>query len=456
MKLIGQSKEVTPPSDDIILESSLEYQLELPVEPNSGFAGRRFRRIVSFAATTGDQALVSFSNFGVTVVVARLLGPGGLGLFTLMWSVALFLNVVQQSFIVAPMLTLGSKYLGSARAKYLGSVLTLQTILAISSSVLVAVCYEIGVLLGFFAPVIRPVILPLACACFFYQMQEFARRILQATHTPVVALLCDLTAYGLQLGVLGWLLLAKHGDMGAIFWILAGSWMAGCIFLASAHSNIKFCWPEVAAARNLHFSFGFSLALTNLFQWFSSYGALYIVAARLTPAAVGNARGAMNIVAPLNVLAVGTQVFLSIEAAQVYRAEGLHGLTKLLRRSAIGFMVMCAPLGLAMSVWGRPLVRILLGDRFEIPTSWIVAQFAFVAAGALFGFSIVHFKTIERTSYTAFAAGCGLLLTLTVTVMLVNVLGTGAVFVGLLAGQAGTLCCAGWFWRSSIRERELG
>jgi O-antigen/teichoic acid export membrane protein len=456
MTLIGQSKEVTPSSDDSGLESTIEYQMGQPAETGGGFIVSTLRGVVAFAATTGDQALVSFSSFGVTIVVGRLLGPGGFGLFTLLWSAALFLNVVQQSFIVAPMLTLASKYAGRARSRYFGSVLTLQVFLAITLSILVAACYTLGVWCGFFAPEIKRTILPLACACFFFQMQEFIRRMLQATYRPVAALLCDLTTYGLQIVILSWMLLRRQGDMGTIFWTLAGTWMAGCVFFAAVRGQIELSRFAVASARDIHLSFGRPLALTNLFQWFSGYGALYIVAARLSPAAVGNARAAMNIVAPLNVLAVGIQIFLSIEAAQIYRSEGVRALTRLLRCYAVAFTLACAPLFLAMSVWGRPLVRMLLGARFEIPTSWIVAQFACVVAGALFGFAVVHFKTIERTKYTALAAGCGLLLTLTVTVMLVNLLGTGAFFVGLLAGQVGMLCCAGWFWLRSIRERELG
>ena len=47
---------------------------------------RRSRRLIDFAATTGDQALVSVCNFGVAIIAGRILGPAGFGLFTLIWS----------------------------------------------------------------------------------------------------------------------------------------------------------------------------------------------------------------------------------------------------------------------------------------------------------------------------------------------------------------------------------
>ena len=454
--MIEQGSEAAAPRESNISEFvSGNLPAEFP-EPWERGAGRRRQGVLAFAATTIDQGMVSFSNFGVTILVGRFLGPTGFGIFTLVWSVALFLNVVQQSFVVAPMLTLSSKYLGIKRSRYFGGVFVLQSSLAISLIFLLILSYELGVGAGLFSPEINQTILPLACACFLYQMQEFIRRMLQATARPVAALLCDLTTYGLQIAGLSRLLLHKQASMGAVFWTLAATWAAGCLFFFALLGQIRFSKAAIRIAPGAHFSFGGSLALANLFQWFGAYGALYAVAAWLSPAAVGNVRAAMNVVAPLNVLAMGMQVFLSIEAAQVYRSGGIGALTRLLRQYAIGFMLVCLPLGLGLWVWARPLVRLLLGSRFEVPSAWILGQFACVATGVLFGFLIVHFKTIERTYYTAIAAGGGMLLTLALTAMLVKPLGAGAVFVGLVSGQAVTTVCAGWFWLKSIRGKELG
>lgn len=456
INLIEQCNEIAASRDSRIPASAAGNLPEESAEASVCVPERKLPRIIAFAATTGDQALVSLSNFGVTIVVGRILGPEGFGIFTLVWSVALFLNVVQQSFFVAPMLTLSSKYEGNERSKYFGSVLALQSAFAISSMILLVLGFEIGVLGDFFSPKVNQTILPLACACFFYQMQEFIRRMLQATARSVAALLCDVTTYGLQIAMLSWLLLNKQAGMASIFWMLAATWMAGCVFFVTVRGQIEFSKAAVTMAMGVHFSFGGSLALANLFMWFSGYGSLYAVAAQLSPAAVGNIRAAMNVVAPFNVLAVGIQIFLSIEAAQVYRLHGMQAMTRLLRNYAVGFMLVCVPLGLVLWIWARPLVRALLGSRFEVPASWLVGQFVAVVAFALFGFLMVHFKTIERNYYTALAAGGGMLLTLTLTTMLVRPLGAGAVFVGLVAGQTGAIACAGWFWLKSIRGQELG
>jgi len=454
--LTEQSNEVTHSRGSNMSASAAWDSPEESAESLGCIPGGKRHKFIAFAATTGDQALVSFSNFGVTIVVGRLLGPEGFGIFTLVWSVALFLNVVQQSFIVAPMLTLSSKYSGNERSRYFAGILALQVSLAISSIILLALGYELGVLSGLFSPKVNQTMFPLACACFFYQMQEFIRRMLQATAKPVAALLCDLTTYGLQIAALSWLFFNKQAGMGSIFWTLAGTWLAGCIFFVAIHGQIEYSKAAAIMAMSDHFYFGGSLALANLFQWFSGYGSLYVVAAQLSSAAVGNVRAAMNVVAPFNVLAVGIQIFLSIEAAQVYRLNGMRALTRLLRHYAVGFMLVSVPLGLGIWIFARPLVRTLLGSRFEVPASWIAGQFASVAALALFGFLMVHFKTIERTYYTAVAAGVGMLITLALTLMLVRPLGAGAVFVGLVTGEAGAIAYAGWFWLKSIREQRLG
>lgn len=441
-----------PPSET---GSSSEYVLE-----SAGFTQkelllpRRAERIVNFVATTGDQALVSLCNFGVAIIVGRLLGPEAFGLFTLIWSIALLLNVVQQSFIIAPLFTFSAKFPLTERRKYFFRVLALQSLFAGIAFTLVGLSLWTCVTAGLLSPDLRPLIVPIALACLAFQLQNFIRRLLQVARLPVLAFICDLVTYGLQIGLLFRELVAGHSSLAMVFLALGVSWLVGCFFFFAARKCVIFGQAHPVETCRLHLSFGFSVVLADFFQWSASYGTLYMVGAVLSPTAVGNIRAAISIVAPLNVLAVGIQTYLSIEAADVYHTAGISALVGLLRRATLRFLVACTP-GVLVCIWSEPLMRLLLGPRYHVPTSWVAELFLVVVLSAVFGMVMVHFKTVERPALSAYASGFGLIIALLGTVLLVFRIGAGAAPAGLLAGQICTLGAACYFWTRSTKDSQL-
>jgi len=415
---------------------------------------KRWQRRIDFAATTGDQALVSVCNFSVAIIVGRILGPAGFGLFTLIWSVALLLNVAQQSFVIAPLFTFTAMFLPAERPRYFYRVLVVQILFACVACILGGLSFWICVAAGLLSPDLKILILPIAAACFAFQLQEFLRRLMQAARAPIVAFFCDLLTYGLQIGLLVRELFVHHSNLSAIFLILGGSWLIGCSFFLVVGRFLAVGKTQLIETARMHFSFGFSVALTNMSQWFASYGTLYLVGVVLSPAAVGNIRAAISVVAPLNVLAMGIQTYLSIEAAHVYQAVGMAGLVSLLRRATLRFLAACAP-GVLICIWARPLMHFLLGPRFVVPTSWVVELFFCVVLGAVFGMTIVHFKTIARPILGAFAAALGLVITLGSTGLLVFKVGAAAAPAGLLIGQICTLGLAAYFWIRSAKDSKV-
>jgi len=414
----------------------------------------KLQKMTDFAATTGDQALVSISNFGVAIIAGRILGPSGFGLFTLIWSIALFLNVAQQSFIVAPLFTFAANFSPADQPRYFYRVLVLQSLFACTAFALIGLSLWMCIAAGLLSPDMKTMILPIAGACFAFQFQEFIRRLMQVARVPIVALLCDIVTYGLQIGLLVRELLTRHSNLHTVFLILGGSWLIGCSFFFAAGSCLTMGKMQPFVTARLHLSFGFSIALTNMFQWFAAYGTLYLVGAVLTPAAVGNIRAAISVVAPLNVLAVGIQTYLSIEAAHVYQTTGMPALVSLLRKSTLRFLAACAP-GVLICVWARPLMRLLLGPRFHVPTSWVVELFIVVVLSAVFGMAIIHFKTVGRPILGAFTAALGLVITLASTGLLVFRIGAGAAPAGLLAGQICTLSLAASLWKRSSKDSKI-
>jgi O-antigen/teichoic acid export membrane protein len=419
--MLPLTEELVPPAAE--LRSSVS-------SPASG----KTARYIDLLATLADQGVVSFANFAVIVLIGRSLGPSLLGSFTLLWSVALFLNVVQQSFFVAPMLTLRSKFDDEERRTYLSGVAKVQFIFAFLASLLVFFGFRVGAHLAEHAGVLRSCALPLGVACAAFQMQEFCRRLLQACKHLLISLISDLLTYGLQLGLL-WIALDRHTGLNGVLWSMAAAWGAGCGFLLAATGTLRSKPAPVELIVKSHAKFGSALAASSLFQWIGAYGALYIAAAALNASAIGNVRAVINLVAPLNVFAVGIQTYLSIEAAERFQRSGVDAMQRFLRDTTLQFIVLGLAGGLLFGAFSKRLPALLFGPAFTISYIWLLVAFVQVLLGAMFGFLVVYFKTVERTHFAAMSAGIATLLSLPVTKLLLPSLSSGAVFAGVAVNQ---------------------
>ncbi|MCG8391989.1 MAG: hypothetical protein MI745_02810, partial [Pseudomonadales bacterium] len=73
-----------------------------------------------------DQGVISGVNFLSGILLARFLGIVEFGIFTIAWLVIEFLQSMQHSLIVAPMMSIAPKYSAEERPAYMGAVIVHQ------------------------------------------------------------------------------------------------------------------------------------------------------------------------------------------------------------------------------------------------------------------------------------------------------------------------------------------
>ena len=78
-----------------------------------------------------DQLIVSFSNFILSVILIKLAGLVFFGKFTLLWILILFLNSLQLSLIISPLMSNYSKQNKVSKNHYLGGVFIQQITLSL-------------------------------------------------------------------------------------------------------------------------------------------------------------------------------------------------------------------------------------------------------------------------------------------------------------------------------------
>jgi O-antigen/teichoic acid export membrane protein len=89
------------------------------------------------SATILDQALVSGSNFLLSITLARLLGPESYGAYTLVFIVFLLAAQVHQALVLEPMSVFGSSSDEQARRRYVSAVVWLSLILCAGMSLMI-------------------------------------------------------------------------------------------------------------------------------------------------------------------------------------------------------------------------------------------------------------------------------------------------------------------------------
>ena len=152
-----------------------------------------------------DQSLVSATNFLTGIMLLRLLGLEEFGRFTLMWLVVLFFNAMQMAMIASPMLSLAPKQLPETKYQFYQVVMLQQLIFSCFTFVfLFAACYAGAYFSG--DNVLPRLALPLACAGFCFQNQDFLRRYFFSRQQPWQAFFNDVISY------LGLTIMARHND----------------------------------------------------------------------------------------------------------------------------------------------------------------------------------------------------------------------------------------------------
>jgi len=121
-----------------------------------------------------DQAMVSGVNFLVGILLARLLGVAEYGRFVLAFSAVLFLNSIQMSLILSPMMVLDEKKDQDEQPAYFGAVLLQQFCCALFSVILIL---GGGFVLVQLVPKwqVGNLLLPLAAVAVGFQTQDFFR-----------------------------------------------------------------------------------------------------------------------------------------------------------------------------------------------------------------------------------------------------------------------------------------
>jgi len=316
-------------------------------------------------ATLIDQAAVSGTNFITSIIIARTLIKEEFGLYSLGFSVLIFLVNIQNSLIYFPYTILSPKLKEKEISLYTGSMLIHQigfSFLSVLGLVIAGVITSLGI-----GPRgLNNILFILAAVTLFILFRNFARRISLARLKPKNALLIDLAVLIIQIP--GIFLLMSSGALSAAraYWIVG---LACCIpsaiwiFLKRSEFKPKIQNSKLDLKKNwaiVKWLFARDIVALLNFQIYP-----WVLTAFKGVAEVGILAAAVGVLNFANPLMFGIGNFLVPHSAHKYALKGARELKHMVAKATYILGIIMGLFCLAMIIYGDRIVLMFFGRQYS-------------------------------------------------------------------------------------------
>ena len=396
-----------------------------------------------------DQALVSGVNFLTAIVLARALGLQEFGRFSLIWMVVQFLNTLQSSLVIVPMMSIGPLQTETDRAAYDGAILVQQGLLSLVlvgglwllgglASMLGGSAFGVWLPQGMLEP-LNAILWPLLAVVLGCQWQECLRRLFFSREHPGKALLNDVVSYLGQFAVL-LSLLAAAGLPGippltmiTVLWVIAGSSGVAVAVGLLMLGPIQIDLTTIRSVCARHWRFSRWLLASGMLQWLSASYLILTAGWVLGAAAVGAIKAAQSLIGLTHVLFNGLSNIVPIRLGQALTRQGFDAMEHTLWRISLTGGSITAALMIPAMFFAEPLLALVYGADYG-EFGWVLRVFVAV---------YLLMFLIQQMSFGLRALECtrpifiGYLLTALVSVLFAGALVERGGIAGVMWGMVG-------------------
>lgn len=386
--------------------------------------------------TLADQAVVSASNFLTGVIIARELGVEAFGLFSIAWLILLFVQSLQISLIISPMLSIGPKTDSNQSGAYFGSLLPLQLLFSLLSAGIAGLLATYGGQLVGMNNSGTTLALPLALAVFATQLHEYGRRYAYACTQPSVALRMDLVRYAVQFALFYYTFSSDHSTVQGALYIVALSALLGMWADGTRRLTLSFEKTDIHLTTKRHWIMSRWLLPSALLQWTSGNAFTLAAAALLGPAPVGAMRMAQNLMGITHVFFQALDNWAPVRASHVYAQQGSAALKRFTHKVLVISVSITAAVAISLTIPAEFWLEVIYGEEY-VPYAWLVrlygATYTLIATTAPFRYALI---SLEKTKSIFLGYAFSTALTALTAYPLVSLLGLQGAMVGVLSCQA--------------------
>ena len=325
-----------------------------------------------------DQGAISVANFAATIILARAISPTDLGVYGVGFTALRLVRSVQEGLTIQPVNTFGAAMDGETFRRYATSTSLIQILLALSSSVAVALAGWALTVTG--NDTAGPALFSLWFVFLFWQLQEYIRRLLYTRSAVLSAVFNTILANAVRIALLLWW--ASGQRLNGISGLDAIAWGALAALIPGLWQTRRYWTPHFSGLVDTwkrNWEFGRWVMGGTIANWISVEFYPVLTAGMISFAAAGAYRALQNLVAPIHLLLRATDTFLTPRAARQFTENGHHALARTLR---LVYLVSGLPilglLSLAM-LFPVPILRLLYGETYVAYSGGMVLMAIFYA-----------------------------------------------------------------------------
>ncbi len=389
----------------------------------------------SVVFSTGDQGLLSLSNFVVNILLARYLSIESYGFFSVIFAYFLFFSGFQNALVLEPVSVFGPAKYKSIIKEYFTTNFIINLLLALA----ITICFVIAAIYLYVFDGEYKVTLFFSLTSFFILIHWFLRRICYVFERPEVAFYGSVV-YALLVfcGLISLLYTGKFSINYAIIVMSIGSFGASLMIQHFLKFPLNFYLNDhIKLIVKEHWKYSKWVLGSVFVHWLSSAFYLPMIASIIGTEATGSFKAFQNLFLPINqyITAMGLLLIPFI-------AKKVHILgKKWIRKGLLNTLILSFPLIfiylLVVNFFGDKIIVYLYGNQKYSYFLWSLPYwclFTFIASiNQLLGF---FFKAIQKPNILFYAQSATAIFSVFGGVTLVTYLGLkGALYSMLISAM---------------------
>jgi O-antigen/teichoic acid export membrane protein len=317
------------------------------------------------SVTVLDQSLVSFTNFFISLLLARYLVPDAYGVFVIFYAVFFLLAGLNNSLVMVPMATLGASLEQRETEVYFSSLTLLQILLL---TIIGLVLTVIGLTIQTLTEVttFSRILFAMTIAILPHLLQDYFRKLLYTRIEIKSALKNDILSYGLK--IIGVILLIGFDRLSCshCFIVMGLGSLIGCLYGAFQNRMLLgFDRLSLRGTLKQNWSFGRWMLANVVTQQSSNQIYIYISAGFLPTSMIGALGAARNILGFTHILLLGMDNIANPISSRRYFNHGKKGLNQLLKEFTVIGGLALVGYCLLVSFFSDSILSILYRNQYS-------------------------------------------------------------------------------------------
>ncbi len=343
-----------------------------------------------------DQTIVSLGNFLISVLILRYIGIQEFGIFAFILLNVYFLNDIQLSGIISPMLTNGPKQNQKVISYFYGSIFILQIIFSFFCSIFF---YLILNNFGFLIPEFKlsNYAFTLLFLIFFSQLNQFLKRLVISKEKFIRPIFSDFFTYVFFFITFFFFYGEQNVNLDKVFLILTISFFIGSLCNISSIFSLNFKLENFISTTKKNWVLSKWLVLTSVTGWFSRNLWIISVGAILGPYIFGIVRSCQIILNFKNVFLQSLENIFPATTSKIYINEGKINMKNYINQLLIKGLIVSFVLILIVIFFSQFILELIYGIEVA-EYSWILMILAIIIPIEYIKYPPTYaLRTIEKT-----------------------------------------------------------